>query len=216
MKKYVSDGWLTSVNVGAIFLAAFGFGMTASAGIIVGNLGQTTVGSYNANVYIEETFTPSQNTTLGSVTLNLNYSAAASGTVNLYELTGGLTLVGGLGTVSSSSSGTANDTIGGLSAVLVSGNEYIVQLVSTTSDITWNYTSGNSTASGSTGAFDTLFYNRASNSDHSDTFKMELDAVPEIPQTGLVMGLGALAICGLDRLRRNRPAAPLPAALARP
>jgi len=207
MKKNVSGGWPLSVSVGAIFLAVFYFRINASAGLIVGNLSQTVAGNYNANGYVEETFTPNLNTTLGSVTMNLNYSAAASGTISLYQLTPGLAFVATLGTVSSSTSGTANYTISGLSEALISGDQYIIQLASGNSDISWNYVSGHSTSSGSIGTFDGIFYNNASLNDPNNSFAMELDAVPEVPMTGIAMGLGAVAICGFDLLRRKKTAA---------
>jgi hypothetical protein len=200
----------SGLNTGAAFLAVLGFAAVSHAGIIVGNLGATAAGSYSpgSSGYVEEEFTPSQNTTLGSVTLNLNFSAAGSGTVDLYNITSGLTPVGTIGTVSSSSSATAqNYTIGGLNFALVSGDKYGVALTSSSSAVSWNYTAGNSTSPGSIGTFDAIFtggYGGSPGYDSSNSLEMELNSVPEVPMTGLAMGVGALAICGLDILRRKK------------
>ena len=202
-KNLVAFFGLSRWGVGAVVLAlcAFTSASRADAEIVV-NTSQTTEGYSTAAVPEAVLFTISSAANIGSLTLVL--SGSGSSDAYVYNAPSGAiasygTALYNLGSISASS-----PTISGLNDSLSAG-EYAIVLANSGS--TWGFTTS-STYSGSATSFgESAYWNGTSWVGQSLYFQMDLEPVPEVPMTGMVMGFGALAIAVGGTLRRKlRPA----------
>ena len=201
-------------GMGAAVLALFAFTSASRATVIVNNLADATVSSAETGWYYGQVFTmgSSSSGNLGTLTLDLYSGSTGSAVVYLYNASGGAPTGSGvaIGTVS----GTGNQTIalGSHPALAASTSYAIIIHDNVSSDVRWNYTAN--AASGGTGSLPggIVFSSDGSSgwgSTANEYMQMEVDVVPvpEVPMTGMFMGIGALAIAAGRTLRRRLCAA---------
>lgn len=192
---------LSRLGAGAAFLALCAFAPSSRADvIIVDNTGVMGSGFVSDSSSLAQEFTMSgSGADLSSVTVVLGGSGSAN--VSVYDTSGSGgspgNLLLSLGSANGSALGTSttfNLSPGDLS--LAASASYAIVL-SSSATVTWAYTT--SVGSG-TGTWGDIYSGPPIWSDRSGIdlgghfLQMEVQAVPEVPITGLVMGFGALAI----------------------
>jgi hypothetical protein len=169
---------------------------------------------------LAEVFTMSGNAGyISSLTMSMNVSTpSASWEVDLYNTSSGApnVKIAQLGTITDGTIGTLNNVL------LAASTQYAIVLQNPGSSLAmqWNYTTSTDPGTG-VGANGTVQYgyytdndgstwNRATFTDqesmsHFVNYQMELETspVPEVPFTGLVFGLGAIAIAAGSKIRNN-------------
>lgn len=117
------------------------------------------------------------------------------------------TLVGPLGTLAVGTGGVQLLTLSGASLTtenLAANTVYGIQITGTTS-IGWDWTSSSATANGSSGSITGFAWGNSSGNYSQGVGYTELavSVVPEVPMTGMFMGLGALVVVVGHTLRRK-------------
>ena len=192
--------------VGAVLLALCAFTPASRAlNTIVDNSAQPQTVTAGTSVPQAQVFTmPGYSGTISSLTLVLG-GGGVSANVDLFNVSAGLPTGSGtiIGTVNASSSGSDAVTLSGGPYTLSSGASYAIELQS--SGGSWDAT----TETGNTGdgSFGGLYYYNGSawvleSGDYAQ-MSLQTSPVPEVPVTGSVMGMGALAIAVGSALRRK-------------
>jgi len=200
-------------GAGAVVLAFCAFTPASRADVIVNNTGGVTFGDGSGAMYAQVfTMPASGEANLSSLTLTLDSVDSGSGSaeVYVYNTDGTLptTVLYNLGSVSlsSPSASSVNPSVDSLTL----GGTYAI-VVDLTGGIAPAWYDTSSSGSGGTalsplgGSY--YLFGGTWDSNGGGYFQMDLEAVPEVPMTGLVMGFGALAIAIGHTLRRKlRPA----------
>jgi hypothetical protein len=212
-------------RAGAVLLVLRAFTTSSHADVaIVNNTGTPDNNLPIISQQQAQTFTPSSSATIGSLSLQLNIISLSGGTasavVELYTFTGSgngdgnnglsFTDLGQLGTVNATSTGDQQVLgivpLNGSILSLNANQQYAIGLmIPSSGSIGWDFTS--TTGSGSATVGDTYNYNSSSSTWFDNGpgayFQLDLEPVPEIPMTGIVMGFGVLAIAAGHTLRRK-------------
>lgn len=203
--------------VGAIMLAFFAFTSSSRADVetVVNNLGSS--GTYVSGFPLGQVFTMSSTAgELNSLTLQMYANPPGGAEIDLYTVSSGQpnSLLSVLGSITTSVTGNGQNLAVVLTSFpnLTADTQYAIVVQSPSSGLlAWDQV--NNTSSGGTGsALGGQYYESGGvwylRSD-VNSFQMELQTtpVPEVPATGLVMGIGVLAIAVGNILRRKlRPA----------
>ena len=208
MKKNFAMFGLPRWGVGAALLALFALAPASRAAldIEVNNLAATTTLYATAGGYYGQEFTmDSSSGNLSILTLKLDSSGGGTADIYLYNVSGGVPTAGSGVVIGHVLTGTTFNLTSNPN--LNANASYAILVHDTGGDVRWNYTA--STATGGNGSFPSpeVYGDGASiwNFTGGNYFQMELgvDVVPEVPMTGLVMGIGALAIAAGHTLRRK-------------
>lgn len=194
-------------GVAAVIIGLCAFTPASRGDVIVDNTGDASAGSdsaINAQM-LGQLFTMPASGSVDISSLTLTLAGSGSSEVYVYNTSGGTptTQLYDLGSVSSS---TPTITIGTpANDPLSASTTYAIVLGVSSSSLAWSFTS--TTASGGTGTLGHAFWFATGTwSDvGSNPYQMNFQttAVPEVPVTGVVMGLGALAIAAGRTLRRS-------------
>ena len=211
MKKNFGMFGLPRWGVGATLLAlcVFAPASRAALDIEVNNLAASTTGFATAGGFYGQEFTmDSSSGNLSILTLKLASSGSGTADIYLYNVSGGVPTAGSGVIIGHVLTGTTFNLTG--NPTLNANASYAILVHDTGGDVRWNYTSDNhSGGAGNGGLFPSSEVFGDGGSSWSFTpnnyFQMELgvDVVPEVPMTGLVMGIGALAIAAGHTLRRK-------------
>ena len=210
---------LTGLGMGAALLALCACAPASRAAIIVDNTADTSGGHTGGTQQIIQDFTTTVSGKINLVTLNLSSTVGGSLNVFLYSgqatSTSAGTLVGQLGTLTLGTGGDQSLSLSGASLTgfnLTSGTVYGIK-ISVNPNIGWQFTTSATTAAGSNGSFDAHAWGDSGSGGVTWTQPspgaygiMAVSVVPEVPYTGLAMGIGALAIAAGHTLRRKSKA----------
>lgn len=215
--------------MGAAVLALFAFTAASRASVVVNDLTDTVKGNANdtGNTDKAQVFTTEVSGVIDNITLmlNVNNAAGEGKTLNVYidTVSGGAPVKGQQGILIGSV--TTESKTFGVEQVpvnlsdnysLTAGQSYaiVVNLSSGGTyssgadyNVGWEYAPSGASSTGN-GTFGNAYNGSASTSwawanQTGQQRMMELDVVPEVPMTGMVMGFGALAIAAGDTLRRK-------------
>ena len=212
MRKYwTTFFWIPRLGIGAALLALFVFTSASHASVvIVNNLSNPLSGVSAPNYGFAQDFSTGTGSGLiSSVTLVLNIDTVNSVGVYIYNAsadptgpTGSGTL---LGTITATATGNHQQyTLSGPSLATYSftaGSDYGI-VIATSSSIQWNYDNPNTGFTGVGAFLDPYWYDSGWHAG-AGAFGLGVDVVPEVPMTGMFMGIGALAIAAGHTLRRK-------------
>lgn len=214
---------LPRLGVGAAFLGLLAFAPVSRASVILDNLGVLNGGHVTPNTtsYKTEGFSVSSGFAgrISSVTLALQFdstsvTAGSILSILLYSANGsgqpGSSALITLGTITAANAGADHlYTLSGASlanySVTVGNYAIVINEYLSSGKVAWE--TANAGNSGTGGSF-TGEYFSANGSTHwtsSGIGKrgLEVDVVPEVPMTGMLMGIGALCLAGGHTLRRK-------------
>jgi len=191
---------------GAVLLTLCAFAPVSRADVtVLDNTGNANASQANESLTFAQVFTMGTSGNISSLTLTLSGAgtsevyiyAAASGSSPTISYNGAGNALYDLGSVSGSS-----PTITGLNDSLSAGT-YAIVLASSGS--AWKLTSSGSIVSQNGSSIGGLYFDDGGTwaAAGSSFAQMNLEAVPEVPATGTVMGFGALAIALGCMLRRK-------------
>ena len=216
---------LPRLGVGAAFLGLLAFAPVSRASVvIVSNLGSLNgrhVTDTDANSYKSEGFSVSSgfDGQISSVTLALQFNAASvtAGSilsVLLYSANGsglpGSSALITLGTITAANAGVDHQyTLSGASLAnysLSAGNyALVINETLSTGQVLWETANVGNTGTG--GSFTGRYFDANGSTGWTSSSQgvrgMEVDVVPEVPMTGMLMGIGALCLAGGYTLRRK-------------
>lgn len=207
MKKNLGTFWGSPrLGVGAVIIGLWALTVASRADIVV--VDNTTVPGttpYQQLYQQAQVFTMGANEDLSKLTLVL--SGTGSRDVQIWNWASGapttMVLNGDLGNISQ-----AVNTVSAAGVSLTGGNTYAVVLGLTGANtLGWGYVASTAYSSGDGSSLPSgggLYYNNSGWTPVSgNNFRMSLTAVPEVPITGIFMGIGALAIAAGHSLRRK-------------
>ncbi len=213
---------LSRLGVGAAVLAFCALVPVSRAEVVIDNLNYTSDGqiAFGTKPLAQSFTTSATSGNLSGLTVTLFFSLAGSANIELYNTLSGAPTGSGLllGTASSLSTGSQNITLSLLNNPLLSANTtYAIVLDTPTSGVMGIGVENQSTDftdSGGTGTLGGIYYKGASwvedqGDDYYDYWRMNLSItpIPEVPNFGLILGFGTLAVAVDHSLRRKLRAA---------
>jgi hypothetical protein len=229
MRKHLTTFfWISRLGTGAAFLALFAFTAASRAGIVIVSNLITPIDSTSGHPYMSQEFGTTVSGQINNITLDMHFTSAGSIVVSIYDM--GTSSTGAppsgtgytLGTITVSGPSAPNGTdyylngSDGLASYSLAAGHYYDLVVHVPASAGWEYltyASGNNSGTGGSFVSPNGAYNSPNGVSWSNSGistqerEMELDVVPEVPMTGMVMGIGALAIAAGHTLRRKLCAA---------
>lgn len=218
--------WVPRLGVGVVLLALFAFTSASRAGVIVDNItGNTFVNGTTAKNYKSQGFDATQSGPISSVSLELSFSVGTSGSMSVYLVTANssgqpteaYTAGINLGTIYTSEGvdGTPSTyAVENLasSVELTAGDYYAIVIYGKDPSLSggnpsWMFLPPARDDANFLGAYSSGDGISFSIFNSAEERGLEINEVPEVPMTGMMMGIGALCLAAGHTLRRKLCAA---------
>jgi hypothetical protein len=208
--------WLSRLGAGAVAIALCAFAPGSRADVIVNNVGagantgQAGIGSLGTSAALAQVFTMPTGISGDLTSLTFTLVGTGQAEVWLYGTSSG-TPDSGVLAVDLGHVDLAGNTLSGLSGnTLSASTSYAIVLSLNSGSLNWQYTDSQGTVAPTASWGDSYTGSGISWTDTTgfapptgSFYEMTVQAVPEVPITGLVMGFGALAI-GLGYTLRRK------------